>query len=346
MRFAYHRPTRAGARPALDDRPSLPSTEHWAFPTALQPRPEDLPYDLAEALDAVVTVHAEIPEDAFTAGILGTERVGNGIAIREDGLLLTIGYLVTEAETIWLTDNHGRVVPGHPLAVDFATGLGLVQPLEQMKTKPLPRGSTAGLLPGDPVSILGRGGRAHALAAEVYAKREFAGYWEYLLDEALFTTPMHPEWSGAALLDERGRLCGVGSLFLQEQSGDTELRGNMFVPIDVLAPIEEELVRYGRVQRPPRPWLGLYVGEADHRLAVQGIVKNGPAFDAGVRLGDVIVGVTGVNVAALADFYRLVWSQGEAGARVPLLLDRGGAAVEVTVRSGNREDFLRRPSLQ
>jgi len=324
----------------------LSAPERWAFPPELQPRAEDLAYDLAAALDAIVTVHAEIPEDAFTAGILGTERVGSAIAIRDDGLLLTIGYLVTEAETVWLTDSRGRVVPGHPLAIDFATGLGLVQPLERMKTKPLPRGSAAGLAPGDPVTVLGRGGAAHALSAEVYAKREFAGYWEYLLDDALFTTPLHPEWSGAALVDEGGRLVGVGSLFLQEQSGDAEVRGNMFVPVDALSPIESDLVRFGRARRPPRPWLGLYVAESEHRLGVQGLVRNGPAFVAGVRLGDVIVAAGGVNVATLADFYRLVWSQGEAGARVPLLLNRGGAAVEVVVRSGNREDFLRRPSLQ
>jgi S1-C subfamily serine protease len=324
----------------------LSSSDHRAFPPELQPRAGALAFDLEVALDAIVTVHAEIPEDAFTAGILGTERIGNGIAFRDDGLILTIGYLVTEAATIWLTDRRGRVVPGHPLAVDFATGLGLVQPLERLPTRPLPRGSASTLQAGDAVTILARGGRTHALAAEVYAKREFAGYWEYLLDEALFTTPMHPEWSGAALLDERGQLCGVGSLFLQEQEDEREVRGNMFVPIDVLAPIEGDLVTRGRSRQPPRPWLGCYIAEQDGKLAVQGIVKNGPAHDAGVRLGDVFVGVGGVNVAKLADFYRLVWSQGEAGARVPLEVVRGGAGMEVVVRSADREDFLRKPSLQ
>jgi S1-C subfamily serine protease len=322
------------------------ASDSWAFPPELQPQPDDLSFDLEAALGAIVTVHAEIPEDAFTAGILGTERVGSGVAIRDDGLILTIGYLVTEAETIWLTDHRGRAVPGTPLAVDFATGFGLVQPLERLGLAPLPRGSSASLMPGDAAFVLARGGAKHALAAEVYAKREFAGYWEYLLDEAVFTTPLHPEWSGAALVDDRGRLVGIGSLFLQEQAGDTEVRGNMFVPVDALAPIESDLVTFGRSRRPPRPWLGMYVGEADQRLVVQGLVKNGPAFDAGVRLGDAIVEVGGVKVAKLADFYRLVWSQGSAGARVPLVIARGGAAVSATVVSGNREDFLRKPSLQ
>lgn len=325
---------------------SLVSTESWAFPPDLQPRPDELAFDLAAALDAVVTVHAEVPDDAFTASILGTERTGNGFAARDDGLILTVGYLVTEAQTVWLTDNRGTAVQGYPVAVDFATGLALVQPLEKLKTTVLPRGSTAGLLPGDAVTVLGRGGARHALQAEVYAKREFAGYWEYLLDEALFTTPLHPEWSGAALLDDRGRVCGVGSLFLQEQAGDTEVRGNMFVPIDLLAPIEDDLVARGRVRRPPRPWLGVYTAENAGKLVVQGLVKNGPAFEAGVRLGDAIVAVAGLGVAKLADFYRLLWSQGTAGERIALTLSRGGAAVEALVRSGDREDFLRKPSLQ
>ncbi|HEX4884200.1 MAG TPA: S1C family serine protease, partial [Casimicrobiaceae bacterium] len=250
----------------------MPASDPWAFPPELQPRPDELDFDLGAAFEAIVSVHAEIPEDAFTAGILGTERSGTGVAIRDDGLVLTIGYLVTEAETIWLTDNRARAVPGYPLAVDFATGLALVQPLERLDAKPLPRGSASALQPGDAVTVLARGGITHALSAEIYAKREFAGYWEYLLDEALFTTPLHPEWSGAALLDERGRLAGIGSLFLQETSGDDEVRGNMFVPIDALAPIEDDLVAYGRARRPARPWLGFYVGYSDGRLAVQGLV--------------------------------------------------------------------------
>lgn len=332
-------------RPAHVAEP-VSASDPWAFPPDLQPRPEELAFDLPAALDAVVAVHAEIPDDAFTAGILGTERTGSGVAIRDDGLVLTIGYLVTEAATVWLTDSSGRAVPGHPLAVDFATGLALVQPLGRLRATPLARGSCAGLLPGDGVTVLSRGGARHALKAEVYAKREFAGYWEYLLDEAVFTTPLHPEWSGAALLDDRGRLCGVGSLFLQEDAGDGEVRGNMFVPVDVLAPVEEDLLRYGRARRPVRPWLGLYVGEGEQGLVVQGLVKNGPAFAAGVRLGDTVAGVAGVKVGRLADFYRLVWAQGKAGDRIPVTLSRGGTTIDIDVVSGDRDEVLRKPSLQ
>jgi S1-C subfamily serine protease len=312
----------------------------------MQPNPGELEFDLDAAMSSVVTVHAEIPDDAFTASILGTERIGNGVVIRDDGVILTIGYLITEAETIWLTSNDGRVVPAHPLAWDFQTGLGLVQPLQRLGLAPIARGSASALSTGDPVYVLGRGGRPHALEAELLAKREFAGYWEYLLDEALFSTPLHPEWSGAAMLDERGRLVGIGSLYVQEEIGDEVIKGNMFVPVDLLDPIEHDLVRYGRSRRPPRPWLGMYTAESEGKLVVRGLVKGGPADEAGVRLGDIVIEVGGARVGALSQFFRDVWARGDAGVDVPLKLARGNSAVATVVQSGNREDFLRKPSLQ
>ena len=193
----------------------------------MQPAPEEVRFDLRAAVDAVVALRADIPDDAFTAPILGTERTGSGVVIGDDGLVLTIGYLVTEAESIWLSANDGTVVPGHPIAYDFATGLGLVLPLSPLRVRPIARGSAASLAPSDDVFVLGSGGRAHALKATVIAKREFAGYWEYLLDEALFTTPVHPEWSGAALVGEDGRLVGIGSLLVQEAVGEDVVKGNM-----------------------------------------------------------------------------------------------------------------------
>ena len=318
----------------------------WAFPPELQPDPDRVGFDLDAALASMVTVHAEIPEDAFTASILGTERTGTGVAIRGDGLILTIGYLVTEAETIWISTLDGRVVPGHRLGSDFASGFGVVQPLGPLALPVLPRGSAEPIETGDEVVVLGRGGRAHALAAEVFDKREFAGYWEYLLDEALFTTPLHPEWSGAALVDAQGRLAGIGSLYVQETIDDRAIKGNMFVPIDLFTAIEDDLVRHGRPRHPPRPWLGVYAAESDGRVLVQGLVRRGPAFTAGVELGDAIVEVAGVRVEGLAEFLRLVWALGAAGVSVPLTVSRGGVPVSLAVASADREDFLRKPSLQ
>ncbi|TAN56089.1 MAG: serine protease, partial [Betaproteobacteria bacterium] len=235
----------------------------WSFPAELQPNPQDLGFDLDAALDPVVALRAEIPEDAFTAGLLGTERAGHGVAIGNDGLLLTIGYLITEASAIWLSTNRGAVVAGYTVAYDQATGLGLVQALGQLGVRGLERGSSANCAVDDEVIVAGHGGRRHALKASVFAKREFAGYWEYLLEEAIFTAPAHPHWGGTALIGGDGKLLGIGSLLVEEKHDGETLQGNMVVPIDLLEPILDDLLKYGRANRPARPWLGLYTTEVE-----------------------------------------------------------------------------------
>jgi len=321
-------------------------TTQWSFPSGMQPKAADLAFDLNAALESVVTVHAEIPEDAFTASILGTERIGNGVVIREDGLILTIGYLITEAQSIWITTNDGRVIPGHPMGYDFASGFGLVQPLGRLQLKPIARGSAASLSAGDTVYVLGRGGRAHALEAELFAKREFAGYWEYVLDEALFTTPAHPEWGGAALVSTDGRLIGIGSLFVQEEYEGETIKGNMVVPIDVLEPILPDLVRRGRRSGLPRPWLGVYATVVRDQVVVTGVAHGGPADRAGVRLGDVVVEVSGHRVEGLPDFFRKVWRLGPAGTSIPLTVVRSGTPLRMRVASIDRDEILHKPRLQ
>jgi len=320
--------------------------DEWAFPRELQPRAEEFAFDLPAALDAVVALRANVPEDAFTASILGTERTGNGVVIRDDGLIVTIGYLITEAETVWLTANDGTVAQGYPLAYDFTSGLGLVQPLGRLGVRPLAQGSAALAEVDDSVIVIGHGGRAHALKARISDKREFAGYWEYMLDEALFTTPAHPEWSGAALVADDGSLIGIGSLLVQEQVDDDTVHGNMFVPIDLLAPIADDLVRRGRRSGLVRPWLGLYAAEVKERLVVSALAHGGPAERAGVRSGDVVLEVAGQRVSELATFFRAMWRLGPAGTEIPLVLDRDGTRVEMRVSSADRGDFLKKPSLQ
>jgi S1-C subfamily serine protease len=323
----------------------MPDTKPWAFDESLQPRPEELDFDLEQALDAVVLLRAEIPEDAFTGAILGTERLGYGVVIREDGLVLTIGYLITEAETIWLTNNTGTVVAGHALAYDQATGFGLVQPLGDLRASALERGSSAALRAGDEVFVFGHGGRSHALKAKVFAKREFAGYWEYLIEDALFTVPAHPHWGGAALVDSGGRLVGIGSLLVQEALGEESEQGNMFVPIDLLEPIFDDLLAQGRAARAPRPWLGMYTQQEDGRLIVSALAPGSPAQRAGVREGDLVLGVAGERTASLADFLRKVWRLGGPGVEVPLMLARAGDVLRLSVRSADRSDFLKKPRL-
>jgi len=318
----------------------------WAFPAELQPSASELRFDLQRALDAVVMLRSEIPEDAFTASILGTERTGSAVVIRDDGLLLTIGYLITEAQSIWLTANDGTVVAGHPLAYDAVTGFGLVQPLGRLAAPALVRGGAARARVGDEVTVIAHGGRAHALKARIIAKREFAGYWEYVLDEALFTSPPHPEWGGAALVDGDGQLLGIGSLLVQEALDGELVQGNMFVPVDLLAPILDDMLRFAGPARPPRPWLGMYTAEMEQRLVVSALAPGGPAEGAGVRVGDVVVEVAGERVTSLADLFRKVWQLGSAGVEVPLMVLRDRELSRLRIHSADRRDFLKKPLLQ
>jgi len=317
----------------------------WAFPVEMRPRPEEWRFDLERVLDSVVSLRAEIPEDAFTAQVLGTLRAGSGVVIRDDGLVLTIGYLITEASTIWLTTNKGNVVGGFPLAYDQATGFGLVHPLGKLGVRAIERGSASSVRVGENVVMAGHGGTQHSLKATVFAKREFAGYWEYVLDEALFTAPAHPQWGGAALISADGKLLGIGSLLVQEKVDASTLQGNMIVPIDTLAPVLDDMVKLGRPNRPPRPWLGLYVTEAGPRLVVAGLAPDGPAEKAGIKVGDAVLEIAGAKPAGLADLFRRVWACGAVGARVPLRLLRETTTKEVVVTSGDRNDFLKKPHL-
>lgn len=244
-----------------------------------------------------------------------------------------------------VSTQRGQVVAGHPLAFDQATGLGLVQPLGRIDATPLDLGSSATCAPGDEVVIAGHGGRAHALAARISDKREFAGAWEYVLDEAIFTAPAHPQWGGTALIDEHGLLCGIGSLLVQELAGNTTVQGNMVVPIDLLEPILDDMRKYGRPQRPPRAWLGLYAAEAGGHLQVTGLATGGPAERDRVQQGDLIIEVAGERVKGQADFFRKVWRLGPAGVQVPLTVGRAGDVLRLAVRSGDRADFLKKPYL-
>ncbi len=316
------------------------------IPSDCRPQPENCSFDLRAALLAVYSIVCHIPQDAYTAPLLGMERSGNAVLIDKSGLFLTVGYLVTEAETIWLLDNAGRAVPGHVAAYDQETGFGLVQALGRIETAPLDIGISSNLKIGDPVIVAGGGGISHAIQAEVVAVREFAGYWEYLLDSAVFTAPPHPLWGGTALLGNDGTLRGIGSLFVQQtQDGQEPVDVNMMVPIDILKPIMEELLRNGKTAKPPRPWLGMFTTEIDDRVMVAGIADDGPAARAGVHVGDAVLSIGGAPVSCMADMFRTIWSRGAAGIDIPLHLGRGGDTIEVAVRSISRSDLLRSPAV-
>jgi S1-C subfamily serine protease len=299
--------------------------------------------DLERISRSVVKLRADVPEDAFTAGILGSQRTGNGVVINSDGLILTIGYLVTEATDVWLTVPDGREVAAHPLAFDQVTGFGLVLPLEKVDIAPIPLGSSADIRAGDQAYVVSSPQFAEPQPVDVFARREFAGAWEYLLEDAIFATPAHPHWSGTALIDGGGSLVGLGSLLVRELTDGAEINANMFVPIDLLKPILEELTTRGRALRQPRPWLGVYAAEMTGKIYVTGVADGGPAQRADIREGDLIMRVADHDVATLPDFYRRLWAVGPAGSGVPLTAIRGGTRLHLNVRSVDRLDLLKRP---
>jgi S1-C subfamily serine protease len=300
--------------------------------------------DIRTTLQSIVGVRSSIPDDAFTAPMLGTRREGSGVVIRENGLVLTIGYLITEAEEVWLTTQTGRVVPAHALAYDQETGFGLVQALDRLDLPAVEFGDAAGAEIGEPVVLAD--GIGQAVRANIVAKQEFAGYWEYLLDEAIFTAPAHPSWGGAALIGSDGRLLGIGSLHLQMARGEEIADINMVVPIDLLPPILNDLLRRGRVDKPPRPWLGAFSAESNGRVVVMSVAEGGPAAQAGLRPGDIISDIQDGEVEGLADFYRKLWAAGPAGSEVPIRVVRDGRETWIRVRSADRGSFLRKPHLQ
>jgi S1-C subfamily serine protease len=296
--------------------------------------------------DAIVSITAHVPEDAMSAGLLGTERVGHGVRIRPDGLIATIGYVVHEAENLWIGTRE-TVAPGFVIGYDFDSGLALVKPSLPLHGPTMKLGRAGALAVGDAVTVVSSGGKEPVIEARVVAKQEFAGRWEYVLDEAVFTSPPHDSWSGAALVDRDGRLCGLGSLVIQgfETNGGTTTV-NMFVPIELIEPIIDEICQHGRRSTPPRPWLGMLVHDDQNDLTVVGVYRNCPADKAGLRPGDVIVGIDDEPVVGLANMFRRVWSLGSAGVDVPINVLRNTEKMQLKVRSGDRAGFQRKGTLQ
>ena len=307
--------------------------------TAKEP---EVDFDIDAMLSSLVSVRSEVPEDALTAPVLGTERAGNGVVIGDRGLVLTIGYLVTEAQTLWITDRRGAAVPGHVLGYDQESGFGLVQALQPLPAPAMEFGVSAECGVGDPVVVAGHGDDDALVTGRIIAKREFAGYWEYVLDEALFTAPAHPNWGGAALVGSDGRLLGVGSLLVQTVSSSGEKGGaNMIVPIDLLKPILEDMKLYGRPNRPPRPWLGFLVQDIGSHLVVASVYDGCPADRAGVQVGDLVVEVAGESIDGLAELFRKIWGIGPAGSEIPLTIVRDGEPRPVVLASVDRDARLK-----
>lgn len=305
-------------------------------------RLENFSFDLETTLSSVVAVRTTIPQDAYTASRLGTERAGSGVVIGSDGLILTVGYLLTEAEAVWVIDDSGKAMPAQVIGQDQDSGFGLVQPLQHMHRPPLSLGKSSEVVIGDSLMIASFGGSSHARATRVITKQEFAGYWEYLIDDGIFTAPAHPQWTGAAAIDRAGNLVGIASLVFQQFTmGDTNIDANLVIPIDLLKQALPDLIKFGKVNRPPRPWLGLWTAESDNKLVIAGLNDKGPAKRAGLQVGDVVIGIAGGPVKSLGSMYRRIWNLGNAGVAVPFEVMREGRRLEITVTSVDRLSRLK-----
>jgi S1-C subfamily serine protease len=294
-----------------------------------------------EVLRAVVKIRAVIPEGARTAAALGTEREGHGIVIDSRGHILTTGYLIIESESIEVTGPDGQKIKATFVGYDHATGFGILRTETPLNVEPMQRGDSSDLKEGAPVIVAGHGGLESAIGARVVARKEFAGYWEYILDNAIYTAPAYARFAGAALIGPDGRLLGVGSLFTQlAVPGVGVLPCNVFIPIELIQPILEDLISTGRPGTPAKPWLGINAEESHGRVFITRVTEGGPAAEAGLKTEDLVLKVNGQPVAGLADFYRKLWASGSAGVEVRLSILEGVESREIMVRTADRNKFL------
>jgi serine protease Do len=294
-----------------------------------------------ETLSAVVGVSAKIQSNARSAESLGLQRRGTGAVVRE-GYVLTIGYLVIEAESVQVTGADGRTLPATVAGYDHASGFALLKLIGSLSAKPMPLGDSGALAEREPAMAVPASARDAPSVVYVVSRRPFSGSWEYLLDSAIFTYPPVMDWSGAPLIDANGRLVGLGSLIVPDAGAPgTQSPGNMFVPVDLLKPILDDLIEGGRRKGPARPWLGINADEFRGRLFVGRVSPDGPAARAGLKSGDIVLAVGGEAVATLADFYRRIWARGPAGTMVPLKVLQGTAVKDVPVRSIDRIEYFR-----
>lgn len=309
-------------------------------------KPDDFDFDLKSVLSSLVTLRVHVSEDAPSAATLGSEREGHGVHIGGNGLILTVGYLITEASSVWIIDSYGGATEGHFLASDSETGFGLVKANSSLNIPSMALGSSAEVAERDTVIVAGHGIEDQIIVSQVFAKREFAGYWEYLLEEGIFTSPPHPNWGGTAVINSDGDLIGVGSLFVQEIGlTNKAVDGNMIIPIDLLKPILDDLIKHGKTSHPPRPWIGISTTDAESKLVIARVNKNGPGAAAGLQVGDAILEVSGKIVVDLPSMYRSIWGSGEAGVDVPFRIKRNDTIHDITVHSSERQSRLKPTTL-
>jgi serine protease Do len=339
MRISWFASLLLAAAPAFPAAPSAAPTQSKEDPSAYQ--------HLVDAARAVVGVKVKALANARSAKTLGPERIGSGVVFAPQGLVLTIGYLILEADQVELTTAKGVTVPASVVGYDHATGFGLLRPIVPLDVKPIRLGASEKVESLDRMLVATGADEDSLSVATVVSKRQFTGYWEYLIDGAIFTAPPRPDFGGAALINKDGELVGIGSLFVMDAVSKGErLPGNMFVPIDLLKPVLDEMIATGRQKGGTRPWIGINSVEEDGRLKVVRVSSDGPAEQAGIEAGDIVLSLGGKKIESQADFYRRLWSSGAPGVEVTLRVLKGSDVMDVKVRSIDRaENIRKRPTI-
>lgn len=318
---------------------------HAAQPPAAAAGAQSVIDALTKANAAVVGIRVIAADGARSAETLGKQRSGSGVVIGPD-TVLTIGYLMLEAESIQVVTQDNRTLPAKAVAYDLATGFGIVKPLLPLRgVTPVALGSHGSLEAGEPLMAATGGEDGDVSMTRLVSKRSFSGYWEYHIESALFTSPPIGNHSGAPLFNQRGELLGIGSLFVMDAMGDSRrLPGNMFVPVDLLKPILSEMQQTGTTKLSRRPWLGLTSAEQGGRVQIVRVNRESPAQVAGLQPGDFVLAVDGTKVATLEDFYKKLWEHTNPEDEIKLTVLQGADVKVITLKGVDRMSTMIKPA--
>ena len=299
--------------------------------------------DILNIYKSVVKIDSIIPPEARTAQSLGTVRGGNGVVI-DDKHILTIGYIVVEAETITITLPDGKKFPGELIGYDHTTGFGILRTIIQSNLTPLKIGDSDQLTKEDFLYVLPYLTEGRPSAVKMVSRRSFAGWWEYFLDKPIYTYPANSSFAGSALINEYGEVLGIGSLYVGDAAATgISSPGNMFVPINDLKPILDDLIENGRRTKDIKPYMGLTSSDNTGQVKITRVNDNGPAAKAGFSVNDTILAVNSEKINNIEDFYKVVWSFGGPGTKLQFDIERNQEKLNIELTTMDRNDFFVKP---
>jgi len=299
--------------------------------------------DILNIYKSVVKIDSIIPPEARTAQSLGTVRGGNGVVI-DDKHILTIGYIVVEAETITITLPDGKKFPGELIGYDHTTGFGILRTIIQSDLTPLKIGDSDQLTKEDFLYVLPYLTEGRPSAVKMVSRRSFAGWWEYFLDKPIYTYPANSSFAGSALINEYGEVLGIGSLYVGDAAATgISSPGNMFVPINDLKPILDDLIENGRRTKDIKPYMGLTSSDNTGEVKITRVNDNGPAAKAGFSVNDTILAVNNEKINNIEDFYKVVWSFGGPGTKLQFDIERNQKKLNIELTTMDRNDFFVKP---